>query len=133
MTYWILLAIAVVLSFMSIAIRHINILVAFGASMAWLTLMAYNLTTPPAGITVGSTVHQWLTLVFLIVAIAVFMMWVRNRGRTESVTRVGLGKGEVVAGTAKKEGVSGRGLLGMNDDEYRTYIRKTLHPNRRRR
>lgn len=101
--------------------------------MGWLSLMAYNLTTPPAGIAVGSAVHEWLTLVFIIIAIAVMYMWFRQRGRTESVTRVGMGEGEIVAHTTKREGVSGRSLMGMSEDEYRDDVRRALRTRGRRR
>lgn len=125
MTFWIILSLASILSYFSF--RHINILLSLAASTSWLTLMAYNTTNPPTNIAVGSTVHEWLTFVFIMVAIATMYMWFRNRGRTESVTRVGLGDGEIVAHTTKREGVTG------GEDAYRQRVRKALHPNRRRR
>ena len=131
MTFWILLVIAGWLSFLSL--RHIHILLSLGASMAWLTLMAYNTTYPPTNVVVGSTVHEWMTYVFVIVAIAVMFIWFRQRGRTESTTRVGVGEGELIAQTTKREGVTGRNMMEQTPDEYRASIRKSLHPNRRRR
>ena len=124
-TFWILLALAGLLSWFSL--RHINVLLALSSSMAWLTLMGYNLNYPPTNITQGSTLHEWLTLVFVVLAITMIFWWFRTRGRTETVTRAKIEDGEVVAHSTKVDGITER------NDAYRQTIRKALHPNRRRR
>lgn len=124
MTFWILLVLAGWLSFLSL--RHIHILLSLGASMSWLTLMAYNTVYPPTNVVVGSTVHEWMTYVFVVVAIAVMFIWFRNRGHKESVTRVGANEKEVVAHTTTRENVIG----GI--DEYRARVKKALQPKTRR-
>ena len=128
MTFWILMTLAGWLTFL--CLRNSNLLLSLGAGIAWFSLMAYNLTNPPTNITAGSIVHEWLTMGFFILGIAVILMWFRTRGRTESVTRVGVeksetGGSEVVAKTMKVEEVRD------DSDAYRQRVRKALHPNRR--
>ncbi len=129
MTYWVLLVIAGLLSFLSL--RHKHLLLALGASISWLTLMSYNLTNPPTNITIGSTLHEWMTYVFVAVAIAMVFIWFRSRGRTESTTRVALGDGEVIAQTTKREGVTGKNLMEQSPEEYRATVRRSLRKRRR--
>jgi hypothetical protein len=131
MTFWILLVIAGWLTYYSLKYNHL--LLSLGASIAWLTLMGYNLNFPPTNVVVGSTIHEWMTYVFVIVAIAIGFAWFRGRGRTESTTRVGLGKEEIIAQTTTKTGVTGKNLMNQSEEEYRASVRRSLHPSRRRR
>ncbi len=129
MTFWIFLAVASVLSYFSL--RYIHILLSLGASVAWLALWRYNLVYPPTNVVVGDITHTWMTYVFVIVAIAVMFMWFRERGRTESVTRAALGKEEVIIQTTKREGVTGKNLMGLTEEEYKASVRRSLRRRRR--
>lgn len=130
MTFWILLVLAGWVSFLSL--RHRNLLLSLGAAIMWLALMAYNLTNPPTNITQGSTIHEWMTMAFIIVAIAVVYMFFYTRGRTESTTRISAGEGEVLARSSKQEGVTAtKSLMDMSPDEYKAYIRTRVRRRRR--
>lgn len=126
MTFWILLAIAAVLSYM--CLRYTSLLLSLGAAMAWLTLMAYNLNHPPANITQGETIHQWMTLVFTAIAIALMFMWVGNRSRGYTgypITK--REQGELESRQKPPE----KGRMEWSEDAYRTDVRRRLHQHRR--
>lgn len=130
MTFWILLALAGLVSYFSL--RHRNLLLSLGASIMWLSLMAYNLTYPPTNITAGDTIHEWMTMGFVIIAIAVMYMWFRNRGRTESMTRVSAGEGEILARSATQEGVTPtRSVMALSPEEYKAHLRSRMRRRRR--
>ncbi|KKN79347.1 hypothetical protein LCGC14_0341290 [marine sediment metagenome] len=131
MTFWILLVLAGWMSYLSL--RHTHVLLSLGASIFWLTLMGYNLTFPPTNIVIGSTLHGWMTMGFAVVAIAVMFIWFRNKGRTETTTRVGLDDKGVIATTSTRVGVTGKSLLEQSPEEYRDAIRKSLRTGRRKR
>ncbi len=124
MTFWILLVLAGWMTFISL--RHSNLLLSLGAGIFWFSLMAYNLNYPPTNITQGSIVHEWLTMGFVIIGIAVIFMWFRTRGsRTESITNIRAGRTEeggdqIIAHTTKVEGV-------VDETEvYRQRVRRAL-------
>jgi len=122
MTFWIILTLALGVSFLSL--RSKNMLLALGASIMWLALMAYNLSFPPTNITQGDTIHEWLTMGYFVLAVAVLTVWFRNRGKTESQTRVSMGDGEILARGSKQTGVTpNQSLMNMSAEEYRTFIR----------
>lgn len=130
MTFWILLVLAGWVSFLSL--RSQNILLALGASIMWLALMAYNLNFPPTNITRGDTIHEFLTLGFIGIAIAVLLAWFRTRGKIESVARISMGDGEVLSRRETRTGVTlNQSLMNMSPEEYRTHIRTRMRRRRR--
>ena len=129
MTFWILLALAGWVSFLSL--RSKNMLLSLGASIMWLALMAYNLKFPPTNITQGDTIHEWLTMGFIVLAIAVLLAWFRNRGRTESQIRVSAGDGEILARRSTQLGVTNKSLMEMSPEEYKGFIRTRVRRRRR--
>lgn len=130
MTYWILLALAGWVSFLSLRSR--NMLLALGASIMWISLMAYNLNYPPTNITKGDTIHEFLTFGFLALAIATLVAWVRTRGRTESQTRISGGDDEVLSRSSTETGVTNKSLMNMSPEEYRIHVRNRMGKRRRR-
>jgi len=127
MTWITLLAFATILSIMSL--RHINILLSLGAMIGWLSLMAFNVENPLVGIAQGSAIHQWLTMGFIAIGIAIMLMFFRNRGKIASVI------GGVSGGSSDSTPPSNerKGLMEMSEGEYKVVVRKAVHPNRRRR
>jgi len=117
-----LLTLAAILTVVSFRWR--NVLLSLGASIGWLSLMAYNLDNPPAGITQGSTIHGWLTMGLFGVAMAVIYMWFGTRTRPERTASVKGGRDEIKVHAS------------LEDDEdesaesYRQRVRKALRPNR---
>jgi hypothetical protein len=128
MTFWILLALATVLSFM--CLHYINILLSLGASIGWISLMAYNLAHPPANITQGSAIHQWMTMGFMAIALAMMLMWVGNRRR--GYTGYPITKREQVDLESRYErSQPQKGRMEMSEAEYRADVHKRLHQHRR--
>ena len=131
MTFWILLVLAGWLSYLSF--RNKNMLLALGASIMWLCLMAYNLSYPPTNITQGDTIHEWMTMGFVVLAIAVLYTWFRNRGKTESQTKISVGDNELLLRSAKSEGVTKeKSLMDKSPEEYRAYVRRAIRRGKRR-
>ncbi len=125
MTWFEIVAVAALLTIL--ALRYTNLLFSLGAAIFWLVLWGYNLDHPPGGIAQGSALHEWMTFGFVIMAMAVMFMWVRNRGKP--VTSV--------TGRISKNGEEGdieiehKGLMDLNEDEYRTRVRRALRSRRR--
>jgi len=116
-----------------ISFRNINILLTLGAVIGWFSLMAFNLNNPLVGIAIGSIIHQWLTMGFVAIGLAVLLMYFRNRGRqagvygSRSSGRAWDGS-EVVPPSASEQ----KSLMELTPDEYKARARKALHPRRRR-
>ena len=129
MTFWIILALAGLVSYLSL--RNRNLLLSLASSIMWLALMAYNLSYPPTNITQGDTIHEWMTMGFIITAIAMLVMWFRNRGKTESQTRISEGDGEILARGSTRTGVTpNQSLMKMSAEEYRAYVRTRMRRRR---
>ena len=79
MTFWILLAIAAFLTYISFKWR--NILLSLGAMISWFVLWRYNNDFSPTNIVQGDITHTWMTYTFLVLAIAVMFMFFRNRAK----------------------------------------------------
>ncbi len=124
MTFWILLAIAGFLTLMSL--RYRNILMSLGASLGWIALWMYNLNYPPTNIVIGSTLHEVLVYTFIIMAIAVMLMyfWNRNRGFTGYPTT----KREEAALEAQSR--RPRGIMDLSSEQYKTYIHSRIRRRR---
>lgn len=117
-----------------IAVKQRNILIYLATSILWASLVAFILANTVAG-------ANWQVM-FLLAAFTfiVAMLLLTAVSRRTGVT-IGGEKTEGVVGEAEGAktnlNVNMRGLrknlLDMSDDEYRSYIRRSLHPNRRRR
>lgn len=124
MTFWILLAIAAFLTFLSL--KHYNLLFSLGGSLGWLTLWMYNLNYPPTNITIGSTLHEFLIYTFIIMAIATILIYFRS-GRRVAQERGGVEDGDSSGGRP----YGGRGLMNLTEDEYRSKVRRATRKSRR--
>lgn len=129
-TWTILLVFSSILTIISF--RNINILLSLGATIGWFSLMAYNLDNPLVGITQGSVIHQWLTMGFIAIGLAVMLMFFKIRGRmvdrSESWGEVRSrreGGGEEVPTPER------RGLMDMNSGEYRATVRRAVRRRKR--
>ncbi len=130
MTFWIILVLAGWVSYLSL--RSKNMLLALGASIMWLALLAYNLNFPPTNIVQGDTIHEFLTLGFIAIAIAVLLAWFRNRGTTVSQGRISEGDGEILTRSSTQTGVTpNQSLMSMSPEEYRRHIRSGMGKRRR--
>lgn len=128
-TYSILVVVAVALSLISL--KYPNLLFGLGGILGWIALWAYHQNNPPAGIIVGSFIHEALMYAYLVMAIAVFFMWVRNRqqGRTGYTMTRGE-ETELDERRARRR--PAKGLLDLSPTEYRRYVRGTLRNRRMR-
>ncbi len=125
MTWLELVGVASILTF--IALHYNNILLSLASSVFWLVLWAYNLDHPPAGVVQGSAIHEWMTMGFVIVAMAVMFIWFRSRKAVSSVTgRITKGKNGEEGETTINMEIEHKGLLDMSEDEYRAKVRKAL-------
>ena len=129
MTFGMFVALAIGVSWLSL-IRK-NLLLSLGASIMWLSLMAYNLNFPLTNVTQGDTIHEFMTLGFITMALAVLLAWYRNRGRTESQSRVSMGDGEVLSRRSTQKGVTDTSLMNKSPEEYRAYLRTRMGRRRR--
>ena len=129
MTFWIILALAGWVSFLSL--RHHNMLLSLGASIMWLALMAYNLNYPPTNIVQGDTIHEWMTMGFVIIAMAMMFMWFRERGRSVSQTRVTANEDGINISSEKQEGLPRTSLMDAGNEEYRARVRRAVRSKRR--
>ena len=124
MTFWILLVIALTLSLLSLRWR--NILFSLGAAIGWLVLWRYNLNYPPTNITQGDITHDWMNYVFIIMAIAVMLIWFRNRNRGYT----GYSRTAIEERDYQREVRSP--VSQSSEGDYRQTVNKALHHRRRR-
>ena len=82
MTFWILLAIAGFITFLSL--RYFNFWLSACGALAWIGIWWYNTQYPPTNIAVNSFGHQVLYYLFILLAIGTFFNWIRNRNRLPS-------------------------------------------------
>ena len=134
-TWTILLVFSSILTIISF--RNINILLSLGAMIGWLSLMAFNLENPLVGVIQGSVIHQWLTLGFIAIGIAVMLIFFKNRGRMVGISdgrtigggrASGGGEGEVSAPSPSYEHI---GLMEMSPTQYRAIARRAVRRRRR--
>lgn len=126
MTYWILLVAAIALSIISLRWR--NILFSLGGTLGWLALWAYHQTNPPAGIAVGSFVHEILYYTYIIFAVAVMLVWIGNMRR--GYTGYPITKSEELK-MEERNRRPARGLMDLDNNEYRAFIRARMRKRRR--
>jgi predicted permease len=79
MTFWILLAIAGFLTYLSL--RYRNFWLSASGALGWFAVWWYNTQYPPTNIAVNSFGHQVLYYLFILLAIGTFFNWIRNRNR----------------------------------------------------
>jgi magnesium-transporting ATPase (P-type) len=130
MTFWILLAIAGFLTFISL--KFYNLLFSFVACLAWIGIWAYNLSYPPTNITAGTFVHEVLTYVFIILAITVMLLYFRTRSKNLSNSRNGIDIETITADKNSNRPIS-KGMMDMSAEEYRDNFRRAIRPNGRKR
>lgn len=124
MTFWIILVIAGFLTLLSF--RYRNILISLGGSLGWFALWMYNFDYPPANITIGSTLHEVLIYVFIIMAVATMLMYFRNRAR--GYTGYTPTKSEEAESEARRS--PARGLMDLTPTEYQRLVRTRLRRRR---
>lgn len=126
MTFWILLAVAGFLTWLSL--KKYNLLFSLCGSMGWLAVWAYNLSHPPTGVTTGTFLHDLLTYTFILMAIAVMFIYFGNRGRISSGT-VRTAREQADYDKEYKEASA----APLEETEvYRQRVRRALHPRQRR-
>jgi len=111
-----------------ISFRNINILLSLGATIGWFSLMAYNLDNPLVGVAQGSVIHQWLTMGFIAIGLAVMLMFFKNRGKMVSISG---SRGEGGGGEEGVPMLERKGLMDMNTGEYRATVRRAVKRRRR--
>ncbi len=79
MTYLVLAVIAIALTIISLRWR--NVAITLASTLSWFALWAYNLTSPPSGITIGSLIHDVLNYTFLVATIGVMVSYLLNKSR----------------------------------------------------
>ena len=128
-TWTILLVFSSILTIISL--RNINILLSLGATIGWFSLMAYNLDNPLVGVVQGSIIHQWLTMGFIAIGLAVMLVFFKNRGkivnRSESWGETRSKGGGEEGGVVTPER---RGLMEMSPTEYRAIARRAVKRKR---
>ena len=128
MTFWILLVIALVLTYVSMRWR--NLFYTFGAVLGWLALWVYNQTYPPTNIVVGSFIHEVMYYAFIVMAIGVFLVYLGNRSR--GYTGYPMTKGEEAElDTKRMSSRPARGLLDLSEAEYKRYVHGVVRRRRR--
>ncbi len=125
MTFWEILVFALVLSIISL--RYRNLFFSFGGALGFFALWAYNNGHPPTGVTQGSFIHLAIMFGSLIMAIGVMFMYFRNRQR--GYTGYTMTKKEENEAEARSR--TPRGLMDLDNAEYRAYIKARM-TNRRR-
>lgn len=127
-TYSIILVAAIALSLISL--RYRNLLFTLGGVLGWIALWRFHQTNPPTSIVAGSFVHEVLMYGYIVMAIAVFVMWVRNRERGYTgYTQTKREQAQLEARYASKQ--PRRGIMEMSATEYRAYLRNRLRKRRR--
>ncbi len=126
MTFWILLVIAVTLSFLSL--RYYNLLFSLCAALGWLAIWMYNLNNPPAGITIGTSLHDLLTYTFIVMAIAIMLTYFMRGNKVLG----GKSRSSFEAQDNARRMPENRGLMDMSQEEYRARVNRALHNRRER-
>lgn len=108
--------------FTVISLRWYNLLLSFVAALWWFSLWAYFATASPlTGVTHGTFIGDCIYYGLLLMALLCILIYFRGRGQA---------KGSFNANTSL-EGVDkpkdimpeSRGLMNLNDTEYRTWLR----------
>lgn len=131
MTFWILLVLALVMTVISLRWR--NILFSLAGTLGWLALWMYNLNSPPSGITIGTPNHEILIYAFIIMAIAVMMLYFINGKRGYTGYPKSAKEQAEYDREVKSSGRTPNGMTEMTNEEYRARVRRALHQNRNRR
>jgi len=117
------------LSLTIISIRWYNLLLSLFASVAWLFLWRYNLSTPLGDVAIGSIEQEWLTYLFIGMAIVIMMLFFWRRSRMSGSRGQTRGFDSAVP---PEEEVGQGGRMSESVDEYRARIHAALHPPPRR-
>jgi hypothetical protein len=123
-TYSILVVLALVTTFISF--RYYNILVSLISTIFWLVLWKFNLTNPPAGMTVGSTEQQWLTYAYIAAAIVIMLIYFYRRSGNSKSFDMHLPRDN------EPTGIRNKGLMELSADEYRQVTHRAINQRRRR-
>lgn len=124
MTFWILGVLAGFLTFMAVK-RH-NFVFYAGASLGWWALWGYNLSNPPANITIGTFVYDILYYSLILMAIGVFLLYFRNRNQMSGTSANGETRESGNDSTVERGS-----LITMPPEEYRDRIRRAVRRGRR--
>lgn len=112
-----------------VAVRHRNMLLTLGTTALWVTLLNFILANNTAGL-------GWLSLFIIssVTFMAAFALisFVSRRVATSQGGALP-GAGEEVGGERLMPPAPGRpGMMELGEEEYRTRVRRALHPRRRR-
>ena len=122
MGYWVLITLCVittaVLLFWNLKYKWGNYILTAITAAAWLALMAYHLDNPPVLITQGSTIHEWMILIY--VGMALFTLI------------IGMYHGKAINEELNK-GAKVTPLMELSEDGYRDRSRARVTERRNRR
>ena len=118
-TYSILVIIAIALTVISL--RWYSLLFSFVAMLGWIALWAFNISSPPAGITEGSFIHEVLYFTYIVMGIGTMLLYFRSRGKAGGSFNT-TSPDEGVRATDNNT-VQSRGVMDLSESEYRAYIK----------
>jgi len=122
MTYWILLAIAGFLTFLSIKRYHFAFAVV--GTLSWFAVWGYHINYPPTNIVAGTFVYDLLYYAYIIMAFTPILLYVAGRTSRKSTTSLSVEDGKIVAQSSTQENVP-NGL-----DEYKATMRRAVRRRR---
>ena len=134
MTFWILLAVSGLLSIFSFRERR-NALLATVSAIAWLVIMAFNITNPPAGIVQGTFIHQGLLLIFVGMSIVMLVTYFRYRGGANSPDYSADANRNYTNDKNYKDykyQKPQKSISDMTPEEYTAFINRVVRPNKKR-
>lgn len=122
MTYWIVLAIAGYLSWLSL--RRYNIAFAIAGTLSWFAVWGYHTTNPPTNIVAGTFVYDILYYAYIVMGIAIMFIYLSGRTGSKSKASLTVEDGKIVAESSTQENVPS-GL-----EEYRATMRRAVRRRR---
>ena len=111
-----------------ISLKWYNILLSLLAAISWLCLWRYNLTNPPSNVAIGSTTQEWLTYLFIGMAIVTMLIYFGRRNRNATN---GEHHGYDSAIPPENEARYNGGMMSESTETYRGRVRKAIRPNGR--
>ena len=118
MTYWILLALASMLTFFYFRQKW-NVLFAIITAFSWVGILVFTLTNPPTDIAQGTLLHDILLLVYAGMAITMLIMWFRNKGNIVDDR----GNSEMTPEETERRNANYQSPMSMSETQYKAYLR----------
>ena len=129
MTFWIILVIAGFLTLLSL--RYRNLLFSFSGMLGWIGLWAYHQNHPPANVVQGTFLYELLLYIFIIMGLAVMFLYFWNRSRGYTGYPRTAKEQAAYDNEVRTFGDSEKGLMELNETEYRVRVRRSLRSRRK--